>query len=425
MKQTPEDVLAHFGILGMKWGVRRFQNKDGSLTAEGKKRQARIDNSREEGIRVAKEKQTAKEQGVSAATALRKAEQLAKEGKVEKDFLNNPHISQKAKDKVLKTADKGWGEKVLRKVGDAAFKESFDDIRAHEKKIRQSYEDRAADAYKNRDQKQLDTVRMEYKAELVYRTAELFNQALQNQENWVSPSGKMAAVATAIWDVETASPAADLKTVHKAVAQEYLKIAKEVNRRPQPGAVLTQEERAKHSKRLKDVEKQANKISHGAIEIEVDELLPLEESETLETFVLDISYPKGFTLHHGELNDDSLQHWGILGMKWGVRRERGPDGRVVKTGGKVKSEDFEKTRELRKNAPDGLSTAELKALTQRLELEKKYKDLDPHGIQKGHTVAKAFLAGATTVTSIYAISKTPLAQDVAEAVTAVLRKKTG
>lgn len=30
--------LTHHGIKGMKWGVRRYQNKDGSLTEEGKKR---------------------------------------------------------------------------------------------------------------------------------------------------------------------------------------------------------------------------------------------------------------------------------------------------------------------------------------------------------------------------------------------------
>ena len=30
--------LQHHGIKGQKWGVRRFQNTDGSLTAEGKKR---------------------------------------------------------------------------------------------------------------------------------------------------------------------------------------------------------------------------------------------------------------------------------------------------------------------------------------------------------------------------------------------------
>ena len=33
-----EDHLEHHGILGQKWGVRRFQNKDGTRTAEGKKR---------------------------------------------------------------------------------------------------------------------------------------------------------------------------------------------------------------------------------------------------------------------------------------------------------------------------------------------------------------------------------------------------
>jgi hypothetical protein len=33
--------LQHAGIKGMKWGVRRYQNKDGSLTPAGQKRYAR------------------------------------------------------------------------------------------------------------------------------------------------------------------------------------------------------------------------------------------------------------------------------------------------------------------------------------------------------------------------------------------------
>ena len=35
-----EDItyLAHFGIKGQRWGVRRYQNEDGTLTPEGRKR---------------------------------------------------------------------------------------------------------------------------------------------------------------------------------------------------------------------------------------------------------------------------------------------------------------------------------------------------------------------------------------------------
>lgn len=34
-----EEMLEHHGIKGQKWGVRRFQNKDGTRTAAGKKRE--------------------------------------------------------------------------------------------------------------------------------------------------------------------------------------------------------------------------------------------------------------------------------------------------------------------------------------------------------------------------------------------------
>lgn len=42
------NVLQHHGILGMKWGIRRFQRKDGSLTSAGKKRYGDKDSDKSE-----------------------------------------------------------------------------------------------------------------------------------------------------------------------------------------------------------------------------------------------------------------------------------------------------------------------------------------------------------------------------------------
>lgn len=41
--RSSETTLAHHGILGMHWGVRRYQNKDGSLTPAGRRKQKRLE----------------------------------------------------------------------------------------------------------------------------------------------------------------------------------------------------------------------------------------------------------------------------------------------------------------------------------------------------------------------------------------------
>lgn len=44
------DYLIHHGVKGQKWGVRRYQNADGSLTPAGKKRQAKLQRKWEKNV---------------------------------------------------------------------------------------------------------------------------------------------------------------------------------------------------------------------------------------------------------------------------------------------------------------------------------------------------------------------------------------
>ena len=69
------------------------------------------------------------------------------------------------------------------------------------------------------------------------------------------------------------------------------------------------------------------------------------------------------------MNKQELLHYGIKGMKWGVRRKR--DSKT----GRVQSEDSKTIDALRKKHVSELSNAEIKKINERLNLERQMSSL--------------------------------------------------
>lgn len=102
---------------------------------------------------------------------------------------------------------------------------------------------------------------------------------------------------------------------------------------------------------------------------------------------------------------DELWHWGIKGMKWGVRRYQNQDGTLTAEGKKRYQQDDhpDYTRAHEKKSVRELSDAELNAKINRLQKEKQYRSLvtEPSKIKKAIAIAGTTATALGTISTLY------------------------
>ena len=134
--------LAHWGVKGMHWGVRRYQNADGSLTAAGKKR--RLKEANADAKKKAKQAKETKEAATKKKTvndmsddelnrAIRRAqmEDQYRALRPEKVSTGKQIANTVAKDVIAPAAlnaGKRFLENALNKLGDKMLKDTVKDV---------------------------------------------------------------------------------------------------------------------------------------------------------------------------------------------------------------------------------------------------------------------------------------------------------
>lgn len=103
-----DDRLQHHGIVGMKWGIRRFQNPDGSLTSRGRARLQRKDErwaqKKSDKITDRAKKKSSCELDRYARELLRNPDALKKDGKLSSETISayNQKMAQLMSEKISK-----------------------------------------------------------------------------------------------------------------------------------------------------------------------------------------------------------------------------------------------------------------------------------------------------------------------------------
>jgi predicted GNAT family acetyltransferase len=330
--------LTHYGILGMKWGIRRFQNKDGTLTPAGEKRYGNKEGPKD----IDKRKVL-----LSAKT---------KTG-AEITLSEDPPspIAKLLKKITAKSSDDTQYDLTIRdssgkKVGD------FSMINVSDEEINFAWI-----GIKN-SQRGKGYAQASIKAAIDFAKKE--GKKIITMEDVATPDGKHIYNKLGFKEVPINSPLSKFSNMSASELEEYKMIWGE----PRP-MVMYLDDNIKHSSSPLDMSSFFNLVMRYMDFVD-------EEGRFME----------------------SLTHYGILGMKWGIRRFQNKDGTLTSAGKKRYHKDYKRAHS--QKSVKYMSDTELSSRLKRLQMERQYSQLSQSSVNKGKEYAKKVFQAGTTVAAI-------------------------
>lgn len=339
-----ENELRHWGIKGMKWGVRRWQNPDGTLTEAGKAHYARKERIAEKKSERRMKKALKNGKNVRKLTddELRKVKARMQMEKDYKDLMKQARPQSRAKKLVVDVAEQGV--KSLAQAGFTALgKKLFDRDKSDYSTVDLENMDNYSDQYLSKAAKRKEN-------EIFLKTGKKADQ----QNNGDNNDDKRKSTLT--------------KDQAKNASDDDIRRAR--RRKEDRDAIFGKDwdkDKSKETKSEKDKSSADRPYTEAASssskssgkkktkeyeELKVDAIFDSEDDYLDSVWGTDrkrkdlavgrwsdvgmSSKLNDFLAHYGVEGpsevDDFLAHHGILGMKWGVRRFQNKDGSLTAAG---------------------------------------------------------------------------------------------